>query len=32
MATYVVGDIQGCYEALQRLLESVNFDHAADEL
>jgi bis(5'-nucleosyl)-tetraphosphatase (symmetrical) len=32
MATYVVGDIQGCYEALQRLLESVNFDPAADEL
>ena len=32
MATYVVGDIQGCYEALQRLLEHVRFDPATDEL
>ena len=32
MATYVVGDIQGCYDALQRLLEEIRFDPAADEL
>lgn len=32
MPTYVVGDIQGCYEALQRLLERVRFDPAFDRL
>lgn len=32
MATYVVGDIQGCYDALQRLLEKIGFDPAADRL
>ena len=32
MAIYVVGDIQGCYEPLCRLLEKVNFDPAADRL
>jgi len=32
MATYVVGDIQGCYDALQRLLEKIAFDPAADRL
>ena len=32
MATYIVGDIQGCYDELQRLLEKVRFDPAADEL
>ncbi|MBT8049419.1 MAG: symmetrical bis(5'-nucleosyl)-tetraphosphatase [Xanthomonadales bacterium] len=32
MATYVVGDIQGCYDPLQRLLEKVQFDPAADHL
>ena len=32
MAIYVVGDIQGCYDPLQRLLEKVNFDPAADQL
>lgn len=32
MATYVIGDIQGCYDALQRLLEKVQFDPAADHL
>ena len=26
MATYVVGDIQGCFDALQRLLERVGFN------
>ena len=32
MATYVVGDIQGCYDALQRLLEKIRFDPADDFL
>lgn len=32
MATYIIGDIQGCYDPLQRLLEKVQFDPAADQL
>lgn len=32
MATYLLGDIQGCYDPLQRLLEKINFDPAADYL
>ena len=32
MSTYVVGDVQGCYDALQRLLEHIRFDPAADRL
>lgn len=32
MATYVVGDIQGCYDPLARLLEKVNFDSSKDLL
>ena len=32
MATLAVGDIQGCYEALQRLLEETSFDPAKDRL
>lgn len=32
MSTYVVGDIQGCYDELQRLLEEIHFNPAADEL
>ncbi len=32
MATYIVGDIQGCYDALQRLLEKIQFDPASDRL
>lgn len=32
MAIYAVGDIQGCYSVLQRLLERVAFDPARDRL
>jgi bis(5'-nucleosyl)-tetraphosphatase (symmetrical) len=32
MATYVVGDVQGCFDPLQRLLEQVRFDSAQDRL
>lgn len=32
MATYAVGDIQGCYEPLSRLLDACHFDPAADRL
>ena len=32
MATYAVGDIQGCYNELQRLLDEVAFDPAQDRL
>ncbi|MFD1260595.1 symmetrical bis(5'-nucleosyl)-tetraphosphatase [Entomomonas asaccharolytica] len=32
MAVYAIGDIQGCYEPLQRLLDEVNFDPAIDTL
>jgi bis(5'-nucleosyl)-tetraphosphatase (symmetrical) len=30
MATYVIGDLQGCYDPLRRLLDSVRFDPARD--
>ena len=32
MATYLVGDIQGCYAPLQRLLEQIRFDPSTDRL
>ena len=32
MSTYLVGDIQGCYDSLQHLLQKINFDPASDRL
>jgi bis(5'-nucleosyl)-tetraphosphatase (symmetrical) len=32
MATYLIGDIQGCYEPLHRLLDKIQFDSASDQL
>ena len=32
MATFAVGDVQGCHRALQRLLERASFDPARDRL
>ena len=32
MSTYLIGDIQGCYDSLQRLLEAIHFDPANDRL
>jgi bis(5'-nucleosyl)-tetraphosphatase (symmetrical) len=32
MAVYAIGDIQGCYDPLRRLLELLRFDPAADTL
>jgi len=32
MAYYVVGDIQGCYDPLMRLLDQVKFDPSNDKL
>lgn len=32
MATYVIGDVQGCFDSLQKLLESCGFDRAHDRL
>lgn len=32
MSTYVIGDIQGCYEPLRRLLDAIEFDPVHDRL
>lgn len=32
MAIYAIGDLQGCHDALQRLLEAIRFDPARDRL
>jgi len=32
MSTYAIGDVQGCYSALQRLVEEVQFNPAEDRL
>lgn len=32
MATYAIGDIQGCYQSLRKLLNRINFDSNSDKL
>lgn len=32
MTTWAIGDLQGCYDALQRLLEAIRFDPLRDRL
>lgn len=32
MATYLIGDLQGCYDELQQLLERISFDEKKDRL
>ena len=32
MATYAIGDVQGCFDTLQRLVEQIQYDPASDRL
>jgi len=32
MSLYAIGDVQGCYDALRRLLDCIGYDSSADEL
>jgi len=32
MAVYAIGDVQGCYDELQQLLEQIHFDPQQDRL
>lgn len=32
MSTYIIGDLQGCYDELMRLLEEINYDSETDHL
>ena len=32
MTTYAIGDVQGCYEPLQRLIKHIHFDPTHDRL
>ena len=32
MATYAIGDIQGCYQSLKKLLQKINFNINSDKL
>ncbi|MCB1595853.1 MAG: metallophosphoesterase, partial [Xanthomonadales bacterium] len=32
MASYAIGDVQGCYESLLKLIKKINFDPEKDKL